>query len=458
MKIKLLVLGILYAGLTQSNFAQTNPLSYHIPTTQVACIVPNENAIFGITWADNSAKITSYEPSSGKIKKQYNAILPDNPITLIHAVLNSPIIYLISTKKIDDTQNRYFDAIYQFNSKTDKIKLLYTEKINYKAPYRVGMVGNFLVFTTQKEPTRIYDIRRNHTDLLNPNIDYQLLSIAPEKNGYLMINVKKIHKNQVPVYFMDTERNIKDSIGAINPDLIIQTKKSAFQLPNLSLADSNNFWAIEAIRYNCFPLYSIKIGIHPFWLKQVYDLEKASEISAIIDASKNYIALANNQGLDIYQINYKHDSINSQDVAQIEALIEKRGSTNRLALNSDITNKVFNAVFYHVVSSGKDLDNINKTLVAQQYGTYQEVQVYDSLIAYFNPELTISDPKDALTIQDALEVLYPIDEFNKQFMNNYSEPGRWIFIRGKAFEKFYGIAINMNDSGKPTSVNYINDL
>ncbi len=438
--------------------AQKVPLLFSIKDTKVSCISPNEESIFGITWFESQAKIVQYDMNTGKVKKEYESTLPSNPITLIHAVPNSSILYLISARKIDDSKNTYMDAIYQFNTKTGKLKLLYIERMKYKAPYRIGMVAHHLVFTTQKEPTRIYNIKQNFTDLLNPNIDYQLLSIAPEQKGYLMMNIKKIHKNQVPVYFMNPDRTIRDSIGAINPDLIIQTKKSAFQLPTLSLADSNYFWAIKAIRYNCFPLYSIKIGIHPFWLKQVYSLEKADEASAITDASKNYIIMSNNQAIDVYKIEYKKGDLNDVDIAEIEILIEKRGTTNRLILNADKTNPVFNALFYHVVSSGKDLDNINKKLVAQQYGSYHEIDSYDKLLPLFNNGFSISNEQQSLIVQDALEILYPIDEFNRQFIRNYKLNNQWIFIRGKAFDKFYGIALTINDSGIPTTVEYISDL
>ena len=75
--------------------------------------------------------ITGNGPQKEMVK-QYETILPENPIKLMLSHPKKDLLYLITAKKIDDTRDRYIDAIYTLNTKNGKINKLREIYYNYK--------------------------------------------------------------------------------------------------------------------------------------------------------------------------------------------------------------------------------------------------------------------------------------------------------------------------------------
>lgn len=456
--MKLSLLTIVFAIYSLLLSAQTNFALYSIEETRPICIAPGEDIMYGITWKDENESIISYKLKDGSIIKKYSSELPKNPIKLMISHPKKSILYLITARKIDDTKNIYFDAIYSFNTKTDKLKLLYTEGYNYHCPYRIGLVDGNLIFTAFEEPTRKYNIHKNYSSLLNPNTDYQLLSIAPKHNGYIMLNIRNMGENgKVPVFFMDSKNNFSSKVGFINPNIKIYSKNTNIQLQSLTIQNKTFQWFFNTLQHNRFPIYHFQIAMHPYWLKQAYTLDKVYTITAILDANDTYLIAKS--GKDIVVYNHLEpqttspSNINEEDAEKIKAFLNERNDYERVVISSKQLSEVFDALFYYVYTKDK------RTFIAiQQHGNYYKLKHYSQLAPLVKKDFVLNNEKQGLLMEEALEVLYPVDTFNKKYIKNYKTDNGWMFIRGESFDYKYGIEVKVDSLGKAVDFIYRTDL
>lgn len=456
MKVFILIVVLIFQVLVLSS--QTNYALYSIDETRPICIDSDKDIMYGVTWVNEKGSLVSYRLKDGSVKREFKSVLPDNPIKLMIEHPKKDIIYLITARKIDDTKNIYFDAIYTLNIKTDVIKLIYTEVYNYHCPYKVGFVQGNLIFTTFEEPTRKYNIKGSYLELLNPNTDYQFLSIAPDHKGYVMLNIRQIEADgRVPVCFMDTKGDFSDRIAFVNPSVKIYSKNNTIQLKSLTLESDKYQWVFSTLRNNRFPIYHFQIAMHPYWLKQAYTLDKVYAITALLAANDTYLVAKSGNGVVVYDYLEPHTtattSISKDDVTKIEAFLNERSDYERVVISSDKLSNVFNAIFYHVYARNK-----KTSITIQQHGNYYELKHYSQLDPLVKQDFVIIDEAQSLQMEEALEVLYPVDTFNKKYVTNYKTDDGWMFIRGEAFGYKYGIEVKLDSLGKTIDMVYKTDL
>lgn len=437
-------------------FSQTNSALYAIDNINTVCLANNAINFYGVVWNDK-AVLKTFNFLTGEVEKEFDIDLPENPIILMVAHPKKDILYLITSKKIDDTKNRYIDAVYSINTKRDKLNLLCKSHNNYKEPNKIGMVGNNLVFTTPLEPTYLFNLKSNGFQLLNPNTHYQLLSIAPEQNGYLMLNINEVSKGEVPVYFMNDENNMSSRIGYVNPQVTIQSEVRIIQVPTITVEDSAYSWMANAIRYNCFPVYDFQIFMRPFWLKQFYRLDKVYLLSGILAANKTFMIMRLGKSILVYNYMEPHNSesanLTEEDVAKIEDYLSERNSYVRTLMSSDMLTQVFDGLFYQVYS-----ENSFKYIAVQQHGNYSELKDYNQLVPLLKTGFKLNDRIQAEKFQESINILFPVDDFNKKQVINYKEANNWVFVRGIAFENKFGIIVKLNDEQKVLEIEYKSEL
>ncbi len=451
MKTALVILLLLVSNIVI--FAQTNFELYSIEDTYPICVSSNNKVFYGLTWSENKAIVKAYDLVTGKVVKKFISVLPENPIKLMLAHPSKNLLYLISTRKIDDTENRYIDAVYSLNIKSDKLKLLRKVYYNYKIPNKIGFVENNLVFTTLQEPTYLFNLKKNDFSLLNPNTDYQLLSIAPKQKGFLMLNIKEISQRKVPIYFMDMGRKISDRIAYVNPYAIIKSEVRSIQLQTITLEDSSYSWILNAVRFNCFPLYNFQIAMRPFWLKHSTTLDKAYALSGVLFANDTYMITRVGKSISVYNYtepgNSAPSNITDADIAKIEEYLNQRNTLDREIITSEFLESVFDGLFYQVYSKNK-----LKHIAVQQHGSYFELKDYSMLISLIKADFKLTDDKQAKLFQDALNVIFPVDAYNKKNVENYKVENEWVFVRGEAFGNKVGIIAKLNDSGEILEIVY----
>ncbi len=448
---------LLSFAIALSLFSQTNYALYSIENTYPVCLANDSNSFFGVHWNDKTAQINTYSFATGKVIQEYKTVLPEEPIKLIIQHPEKEILYLITEKKVDDTGARYIDAVYGFNIKRNKLKLLRKVYYNYKVPNKIGIVNNNLVLTTLNEPTWLFNLKTNDFKKLNPNTDYQLLSIAPEQKGYLMLNVREFKNDKVPVYFMNSKNEFSNLIGYVNPQVTIHSDKRHIQIPTITLEDSTYGWILKAIRYNCFPIYNFQIVMRPYWLKQVLSLGEVFSLSGILLVNKTYMITQSSNSILVY--NYSEpfssvpDNFTDEDISNLKEFLKKTDTYYKELINSDVLKQVFNALFFQVYSNNK-LSHI----AVQYYGNFTELKDYTQLTPFVKAGFNLSDKSDADTFQKALNALYPPDVFNRKYIKNYKLDNNWVFVRGEAFGNKYGAVVEFNDVNEIIKIEYKSSL
>lgn len=437
--------------------AQTNYSLYSLDDVFPICISEKESLIYGVSWEEDVMVINSYNIRNGKKENVFSEGLPKNPIKLMLAHPKKDILYLVTARKINETGIRYIDQIYELNTKQGKVKSIAKVYYDYLIPNKIGLVDNSLILTTLQKPTYVFDLKIKSFRLLNPNIHYQLLSIAPEQEGFLMLNVNETYNGHVSVHFMNMDNEITGVIGYLNNNVTINSEKRNLQLATITLVDSTYDWIAEPIRYNCFPLNNFELSMRPFWLKNAVVLDKAYEILGIAAADKSY--LITKSGKSSYVYNYElpnPDSTNvitESDITNIQNYIDKGGSYERSVISSKEVDAVFDAIFYMVYK-----DNRFKYVAAQYYGTYTKLNDYNNLVSMIQPDFKLLNDGDAKKLQDALNVVFPVDTFNKKELKYETVDGGWNFIRGSAFGNYYGIFVSADEVGNVLKIEYKSEL
>ena len=131
-------------------------------------------------------------------------------------------------------------------------------------------------------------------------------------------------------------------------------------------------------------------------------------------------------------------------------------------IDSPALSKVFSSTFYEV---GVDVAGATTKLLVARNGenivevtepsTTAEMPDFEKI---FNPSFRLTDSEQAHVLQDALDILFPIDTtFDtedlaaKAIRHSGTE---WTFIRGKFFEHFKGMVFTTNQSGAVRRVDF----
>lgn len=437
--------------------AQTNYSLYSLENVFPVCISPNSDVMYGISWEGSKSSVNVYDVKTGQVKVKYTKDIPENPIKLMVAHPKKDLLYFVTARKADDTGTRYIDAIYQMNTKNGKIQQIAKVYYNYLVPNKMGLVDELLVLTTSKKPTYVFDLKKKAFRLLNANINYQLLSIAPSRSGFFMINVNETKNGEIPVHFMNKDNEVSDAFGYITKKMTVNSDQKTVQIPTITFIDSTYDWIAHDIRYNSFPIMNFEIAMRPYWLKQIYQLDKIYAISGVASANDYYLAARS--GYNVYVYNYaspKSDpptTLTQQDVDSIEYYMNNRPKYEQLMIESKAVDQVFDGVFYKVYSQSKF-----KHVAVQQYSSYFELNEYAMLTEMVQVDFLLIDKKAAYLFQEALNELFPTNTFNRVEVSNVKTEKGWRFVRGKAFGFDYGIDVETDEAGKIINIVYKSEL
>lgn len=162
--------------------------------------------------------------------------------------------------------------------------------------------------------------------------------------------------------------------------------------------------------------------------------------------------------------------VGAQDAASDQAFFDRQ--TDKFIklqperMTAEALTKVFSAIIYHVKVVASDGSSAN-TVVARTGDQITMISIpgtttdMPDLAKLFKPDFTLKSEADSRLMQDALDVMYPIDTtFNKDDINAKAmrhTGNQWIFIRGKFFDHFRGFIITTDNSGKVTAVKWTLD-
>ena len=133
-------------------------------------------------------------------------------------------------------------------------------------------------------------------------------------------------------------------------------------------------------------------------------------------------------------------------------------------LTSEALPKIFSATFYNVgVSIGEDGGGTTLTVARvgdeiAQVTTPSSSAEMPAFVKLVKEDFVLKTDADAHLLQDALDVLYPIDSrFSPEDVNLKAirhKANQFTFVRGKFFDNVKGFVVTTDAVGKITSVKY----
>jgi hypothetical protein len=150
----------------------------------------------------------------------------------------------------------------------------------------------------------------------------------------------------------------------------------------------------------------------------------------------------------------KTPTVSDDDLAGIKAMLSSEISFEKQKIQSDVLPQIFDASFYTIIFTEQETSGGSRSQEFIAYaanGAYAELKEKEDLIFLIKEDFVINEA-NALLFQEALDVLYPLDYFDKKAKTNYKKDNKWIFVRSDSFGEKKGFVLFMNGSGKITGL------
>ena len=246
------------------------------------------------------------------------------------------------------------------------------------------------------------------------------------------------------------------SIGKFQPDLRISTDEEENKIPYFIIENKKYEWVSGSYNKNRYPSMVMMLADNKLIMDnypKLSNYEYISVISLISDkyligyrASKNIISVYNLLDPKLT----KTPTVSKEDMAGIEALVSSEISFEKNKLLSDTLSQVFDARFYSIVFTEQETAESQRTqdfIAYEKDGPFTELKEKEDLIFLIKDGFVLNNATANL-FQTALDVLYPLDYFDKKAETNYKDNNKWVFVRSESFGEKKGLVLFLNDKGK----------
>lgn len=453
---KIFILLIAFGCFVAAN-AQKNYPILTLEEIGAVTIVPDEVIMIVVENVGEVPNLAFYDLEKKALMQKFSAKLPENPVAHIIPCDNG-LLYLVTIKKNPEDGYPLFDAIYSFDHKKDKIKLVYTEKENVHAPQTAAAVHLKLVLDTEgkKGQPRIFNIESGAYETFSTDENVRMLCASDKHFSYVVIKINEFGDDDtVPVYVMDKNGQLSESVGIFDSRMRASTNKEENHMPGFTITNSEYNWIPSAYDNSGFPLSGFSIAMHPGLAEKYNQTANLFDIREIVAANETYMAAKGNYQLWVYNTKtpntIKPQTVSNEDMAAINAWIDNRTEYIKQPIQSAGLEQVFDARFYLVTEKTDLGDNAYSEsgfIVFSHKDKYDVLLNIATLVGIINPEFKLDNEQKAASFQDALNALYPPGTFDKKHIEYYKKDNAWYFIRGESFGEKKGFVVNVDSSGK----------
>jgi hypothetical protein len=450
--ILLIALGCFVAANAQKN--------YPILTLEeigAVTIIHDEVIMIVVENVGEVPNLAFYDLEKKALMQKFSAKLPENPVAHIIPCDNG-LLYLVTIKKNPEDGPPLFDAIYSFDHKKDKIKLVYTEKDNVIAPQTAAAVHLKLVLDTEgkKGQPHIFNIESGAYETFSTDENVRMLCASNKHISYVVLKINEFGDDDtVPVYVMDKNGQLSETVGIFDSRMRASTNKEENHMPGFTITNPEYNWIPSAYDYSGFPLSGFSIAMHPGLAEKYNQTANLFDIREIVTANETYMAAKGNYQLWVYNTltpnTTKPKTVSDEDRTAINAWIDNRTEYIKQPIQSAALEQVFDAGFYLVTEKTDLGDNAysESDFIAFSYkGKYDVMLNVSTLAGMIKPEFKLDNEEKAARFQDALNALYPPGTFDKKHIQCYKKDNAWYFIRGESFGKKKGFLVSVDSTGK----------
>ncbi len=165
---------------------------------------------------------------------------------------------------------------------------------------------------------------------------------------------------------------------------------------------------------------------------------------------------------------YKKPHVNSEDSTYLRDCISKEINFHfeYKKLSSRLVEKFSAADFYNckIVFTQEGYSNANAFYLmkynnqVQHANSARELLEKDLFFSSISSDFDLLTEDDALTVEEAIDVIAPLGTFDKDKKEHFKQAGKWFFVRRDFFDKKCAFVLETNNEGKITSFYYDNKV
>ena len=435
--------------------SQTNYELYSIEDIEIYCPSPDNKSLYTIEAIDHIQTLFKRDLISGEIIKTYKTELPSGDIDAMAVTDDEKSIFFVTNKDNKNGRLPLSDAIYRVSLKNGEIEKLYTLTKDINFLTKLVVFDNSLLLGPYKGLSYIFNTSKLTIKPVLEDENYRMIFAAPEQNG--LIFVKMADHEMMDMYFCDFSKKKKlTSIGKFQPNLTISTEDDENKVPYFIIEDKKFDWVSDSYNKNRYPSMVMMLADNKLVMDSYSKLNEYEYISMLSLVDDAYLigGRGSKKSISVYNIKNpkltKTPTVSAGDMAGIKAMLSSDISFEKQKIQSDALAQVFDAKFYSIVFTEQETAESSRSQTFIAYAandTYTELKEKEDLIFFIKKDFVLNEV-NALIFQEALDVLYPPDFFDKKKKTNYKKGNQWIFVRSESFGEKKGFVLFMNGSGK----------
>jgi hypothetical protein len=162
-------------------------------------------------------------------------------------------------------------------------------------------------------------------------------------------------------------------------------------------------------------------------------------------------------------VNLSAQTIAPESQKLIEAFVKSNIDIQLEAIDQVTVSKVFSGTFFKInigfIETGSGANscgsdnyvNVNGSAVNMIEAIHMDLEC-PVLMSIIKKDFVLKDETAAKLFEEALNVLYPVDEEEIQNVKHLHKDSQWIFLRGKFFDDFTAFIVTTGSNGIVTKV------
>lgn len=269
-----------------------------------AVLINNDPVMAVVENIGEVPNLTFYDLQKKKVMQRFKCKLPGNPIVYMMPC-DDGIIYLVTMKKNDGQGPPFFDAIYGFDYKKDRIKLCYQEKDEVYIPRSANAVHTKLVLyrsTFSKQPL-IYNTETLAFEPFSEDESLRMLFATDDKRAFVVFKNTELRADDtVPVYVMKADGSMSEPIGIYDSNMTLSTNEEENRLPGINISNPDYNWVDEEFNQSGLPVSGFAIATRPGLAKTFNQFSNMFDISELTSATSDYVLAKSKHTLFVYDI------------------------------------------------------------------------------------------------------------------------------------------------------------
>jgi|SRR5690625_4360881 len=166
----------------------------------------------------------------------------------------------------------------------------------------------------------------------------------------------------------------------------------------------------------------------------------------------------------MFFVNLSAQNVDPANQERIESFVRSHVYAQPETIDKDVTDKVFSGTFYNAKVKISYLPTESQSFTDTGFNVHNDSvtklksccsnQEFPTLLSLVKRDFLLKDENAAKQFEAALDVLYPVDEEDLQYVKHLQEGSQWIFIRGTFFDNLQAFVVTTDTDGTVTKISH----